>query len=119
MRICLRNIGYFEICAYLSSGLQPKCIFNMNCGSLSSKVIIFKEESLAKCREIEAIRSNMAWKYGEIKFPLTPNDDVGYHVECYRKYTAISKAKKTIALETILTADSQSSTPPNLGIILI
>ena len=64
--------------------------------SLETKVpiILFNESSLLKCQEILSLRKGQGLKYSTFELPAKSNKSYGYHLECYRKFTALSKAQR-------------------------
>ena len=55
---------------------------------------LFISETLRKCENILTIRKQQDLKYKEIYLPETINDKDGFHLDCYRRFTAVSKAQK-------------------------
>lgn len=64
-------------------------------GNQNEEIILFKESTLQKCREVFAIRQGTNTKYRNVVLPSTVNSNQGYHVRCYKTYTAVPTAKST------------------------
>ena len=50
--------------------------------------------SLLKCQEILSLRKRQCLKYAAFELPVTVDKRHGYHMKCYRKITALSKAQR-------------------------
>ena len=77
---------------YLSF-LGKHCVFhaskdNAKC---NGNITLFDERTLEKCIDILTIRREKHLKYNETILPANPNHVSGFHMECYRKFTAIGK----------------------------
>ena len=59
------------------------------------RVICFKDDKLAKCKEILMLRKQKNLKYADISLPTVVDSIHGYHHECYRKFTALPKAHRS------------------------
>ena len=70
------------------------CCLHVREGGNSPPVVLFKSETLGKCENILTIRKQQDLKYKEIYLPETINDKDGFHLDCYRRFTAVSKAQK-------------------------
>ena len=57
-------------------------------------VILANASSLLKCQEISSLRKGQGLKYSTFELPATVDKSHGYHMECYRKFTALSKAQR-------------------------
>ena len=57
-------------------------------------VILFNENSLPKCQEILSLRKGQGLRYSTFELPTKMDKSHGYHMECYRKFTALSKAQR-------------------------
>ena len=57
-------------------------------------VILFNESSLLKCQEILSLRKGQDLKYSTFELRAKMDKSHGYHMECYRKFTALSKAQR-------------------------
>lgn len=55
------------------------------------KIVQFDEEKFKKCTEILAIRKTRNLAFGDLILPVNLSEHEGYHVECYRKFTALAK----------------------------
>ena len=71
--------------------LLGRCLFCRKTG-VGNDIILFKEATLKKCNDVYKARSSTKSKWSTITLPLPPNDVDGYHVQCYRNYTAVPKA---------------------------
>lgn len=62
---------------------------------------------MQKCQLILKVRKTQNLKYGDIILPLEPDKIHGYHMSCYRKFTALSKAQrlKKEAAEKLLSTE--------------
>jgi hypothetical protein len=58
------------------------------------KISIFKESSLSKCKAILITRKKQNLKYQDIELPGEIDSYHGFHIECYRKFVALSKAQR-------------------------
>ena len=61
---------------------------------VSSTFVPLQHESLQKCKEVLQYRKSLQLKYSNIVLPETYDEQIGYHVTCYRKFTALSKAQR-------------------------
>lgn len=61
------------------------------CMEKDPEVLLFNDEKLEKCKIILHVRINNNLKYSEVVFPNDVDSEVGYHVKCYRKFTAVMK----------------------------
>ena len=58
------------------------------------KITDFNESSLAKCRSVLIARKQEKLKYADIILPEHIGTNKGYHLPCYRKFVALSKAQR-------------------------
>ena len=57
-------------------------------------IILFNQESLLKVQDILKLRKIEGLKYGTFDIPTTVETKNGYHMDCYRKFTALSKSQR-------------------------
>ena len=57
-------------------------------------VLLFNESSLLKCQDILSLRKGQGLKYSTFEPPAKMYKSHGYHMECYRKFTALSKPQR-------------------------
>lgn len=64
--------------------------------SKSGKLVAFTEASLKKCKDILQTRIASNFKYADLTLPenLVSSVNIGYHVKCYRAFTAVSAKSK-------------------------
>ena len=55
------------------------------------KVLPFNPTSLNKCQEALLVRKECHLKYENCTLPSDCNTRLGYHMECYRKFTALGR----------------------------
>ena len=60
-------------------------------GSTSGEIVLFKETTLQRCKNIPEIRRHEKLKYNEVILPECINGSDGFHLECYKKSTALSE----------------------------
>lgn len=100
---------------------KVQCVF---CGtSKSEKLLIFSEETMAKCQKILRLRKFHKLKYNDINLPKEIFDS-GYHSSCYKTFTALKKiffstdANKKVPLQsTSSSATEQPSTSADSPIV--
>lgn len=78
------------------------------CGLGDTKIINFTDESLTKCSEILEVRKKLKYKYSDLCLSVSSN--IGYHLVCYRKFTALS----TRAIQEEKASSTPSSTSTNV-----
>ena len=59
-----------------------------------NKIIIFKTETLSKCSKVLSVRKEQYLKYAEFVLPSDTDDIHGFHMTCYRNFTALSKTQR-------------------------
>lgn len=75
-----------------SSGIIRTCCIHVE--DVSEKSKVFTADTLKKCQLSLACRKHFNMKYAEIEIPYQSDfSNLGYHSICYRKLTAIKKAK--------------------------
>ena len=57
-------------------------------------VILINESSLLKCQEILSLWKGQGLKYFTFELPAKMDRSHSYHMECYQKFTALSKAQQ-------------------------
>ena len=82
-----------------------KCVFC--CGNADPEIILFKEVTLSKCVDILKVPVAYNLKYKETVLPATPDKINGYHLNCYRSFTALKQ--KYIEQYNALLKSQQSS----------
>lgn len=60
----------------------------------TGNIIIFNNSSLSKCKTILTIRKESELKYCNIELPDKISEIHGYHISCYRKFSALSHAHR-------------------------
>lgn len=66
-----------------------KCVI---CSSnTNDKIILFVDHVLQKCQSISKVRIKNKLKYSEVNLPSKPDTLNGYHLKCYKNFTAIMK----------------------------
>ncbi|XP_077262565.1 uncharacterized protein LOC143897631 [Temnothorax americanus] len=69
---------------------EQKCVFCNNSIS-ETKITLFNNKILEKCKKILKIRVTYKLKYNELILPTTPDKINGYHGNCYSNFTAIKR----------------------------
>lgn len=79
-------------CIWLSE--DSRCLL---CSALvvGGKIILFKESTLKKCHDIYQARAGTTSKWSKVTLPSEPDGVSGYHVKCYKSYTAFSLTKSS------------------------
>jgi hypothetical protein len=67
-----------------------RCELHVDKKKTEEKVIAFKDSTYKKCQQVQIARSGTNSKYASIVIPLSLNAFSGYHLKCYKAYTAIS-----------------------------
>jgi len=67
------------------------CIFREGDGQKDGNIASFNCNSLKKCSEILAIRRSKDLKYKNVVLPEKTGGSEGYHMSCYRRFTALNK----------------------------
>ena len=75
------------------SYLGSICCFYDTLGD-KSHVVLFNNSSLSKCQEILKARRDQNLKYSIVELPEVPDNIHGYHIPCYRRFTALSKSQR-------------------------
>ncbi|KAK6168761.1 hypothetical protein SNE40_019944 [Patella caerulea] len=77
-------------------GHSKQCVLHLvDAKHNHGKVVAFTEETLKKCYGVLCHRQKTKSKYSVIELPNIIDETVGYHVECYRKFTAVSITPST------------------------
>ena len=66
----------------------------LHCSSETKVPVIFNESSLLKFQEILSLRKGQDLKYSTFELPAKIDKSHGYHLECYQRLTALSKAQR-------------------------
>ena len=84
---------YFSFCLF--SNLDLICsLHSQDDTSCLTKIILFKTDTLSKCSKILSVRKKQNLKYAEFVLPSDIDDIHGFHMSCYRKFTALSKTQR-------------------------
>lgn len=51
----------------------------------------FTDETFNKCIVYLKLRKVNGFKYSELKLPTHLTSDLGYHTECYKKFTSVKR----------------------------
>lgn len=86
--------------------VQKTCLICLS-GEEVDKVIIFNNNSYEKCLSILKIRQKNNFKYCDVVLPEVFNLSDGYHVKCYRKFTALPSTLQN-QLDSSLASTSSS-----------
>ena len=70
------------------------CLHDGKDGEIDGKITVFKDNTLGKCRQILTVRKEQKLKYANITLPKSVSSHKGFHIECYRKFIALSKAQQ-------------------------
>ena len=73
-------------------------------------VVLFNNSSLSKCQEILKVRRDQNLKYSTVELPEVPDNIHGYHMPCYRRFTALSKCQRDI-MQRAVKIDINNSNP--------
>ena len=79
-----------------------------------SDVVLFNNSSLSKRQEILKARRDHNLRYSTVELPEAPDNIHGYHMPCYRRFTALSKSqrdKMQRAIEIDITNNNPSKEP--------
>ena len=74
--------------------LEKTCVLHIGGGSSVGKVTKFTLETFQKCKDILTIRSEKKLKYSNVKLRQDLSDVLGYHIDCYQKFTALVKTER-------------------------
>ena len=67
------------------------CVFHDEEGQRVGRIVLFSSSGLQKCKEIRSIRRSKNLKYKNVTLPEQIGGLEGYHMTCYRCFTALSK----------------------------
>ena len=67
------------------------CIFNDSEGKSIGRIVLFRSSGLQKCKAICSIRRSKNIKYKNITLSKQIGVSEGYHMTCYRRFTALIK----------------------------
>ena len=70
------------------------CILHVGEGKSDGSITLFTDETLTKCEDILIIRKTQKLKYSDIVMPDSAGGESGFHIECYRRFTALSKVQR-------------------------
>ena len=59
-------------------------------GTVEGKIIPFTAVKLDECKKVRSIRQENNLKHKDVQLPDLANGHTGYHLECYRRFTALS-----------------------------
>ena len=57
-------------------------------------MVLFKETTLQRCKNIPEIRRREKLRYNEVILPEFINGSDGFYLECYKKFTALSEKQR-------------------------
>ena len=57
----------------------------------NEQMFLFNMESFSLCKKILQLRKDSKLKYGNVELPDDVDETHGYHMKCYKKFTALSK----------------------------
>ena len=74
----------------MSSHKKPACILHVS-GKITADVKYFDEDSWNKVKTADEQRHQLLKnsKYFTVKLPDEYDETIGYHVECYKNFTAV------------------------------
>ena len=74
--------------------LKKICVLHIGEGSSVGKITRFTLKTFQKCKDILKKRTERKLKYSNVKLPQDISDVLGYHIDCYRKFTALGKTDR-------------------------
>ena len=86
-----------------------QCCFHEGSGAKTAKILSFNDESLQYCKRVLQLRQDSKLKYSNVQIPENVDDHNGYHLQCYKRFTALSKLQREKLNEVVPTP----STPVN------
>ena len=86
------------------------CSLHIGDGQETGKITLFREETLKKCKFILALRKQHNLKYKNVVLPVAVDSFYRFHLDCYKKFTALSATLRKDK-DSILTENSSS--PPS------
>ena len=91
----------FEIIVHIQLSLSFSFFCNLRttcCLHCSTEtkvhILLFNESSLLKGQEILSLRKGQGLRYSTFELPAKVDKSQGYHMLCYQKFTALSKAQR-------------------------
>ena len=66
-------------------------VFHDGAGKDEKPIVLFADDSLEKCRKILEVRKLEQRKYMDDCVPSSVDENSGYHMDCYRRFTALVK----------------------------
>ena len=66
-------------------------VFHDGAGKDEEPIVLFADDSLEKCRKILEVRKLEKRKYMDVCVPSFVDENSGYHMDCYRRFTALVK----------------------------
>ena len=78
----------------LSLLLGKTCCLHDGEGEKNGAITLFNKHILVKCKEILIVRKEQKLKYSNIELPIEVDCFNGFHIDCYRKFTALSKYQR-------------------------
>ena len=91
------------------------CCFHEGDSSNDGKILLFKEESLRKSECILEIHKQNNLKYAAVILPESIESKTGFHLLCYRKFTALSKSQRDKLQEMIEMKEKQKKTRSDMA----
>ena len=95
------NSQMFEIIVHILLSLSFSFFSNLRttcCLHCSTEtkvhILLFNESSLLKGQEILSLRKGQGLRYSTFELPAKVDKSQGYHMLCYQKFTALSKAQR-------------------------
>ena len=79
---------------FLSNFLEISCVVHKGECNGDGKLVAFTEDTLKKCNNILIARKQQNLKYQDIFLPHKIDGISGFRMDCYRRFTALSKAQR-------------------------
>ena len=67
------------------------CVLHSGDGSSEGSITLFNEKTLEKFKYVLSVRKSKNIKYSDVIIHDTTDKSTGFHIECYRKFTALGK----------------------------
>ena len=92
----LTSLIKFHIFLNLSmkQSLDLRCCLHLENSQETANILLFNNESLKKCKIVLKIRQDANLKYSNVTLPEAVNLKDGYHLQCYKKFSALSKCHR-------------------------
>ena len=100
---------FARICWFL---IGKCCSLHIRDGQETGKITLFRKETLEKCKFMLALRKQHNLKYKNVALPVTVGSFYGFHLNCYKRFTALSA---TLRKDKDLIPTENSSSPPSCG----